>query len=393
MLASYSPQLAPRIAWIAKDFVEPLGRVFLRLVIMVVVPLVVSALILGILELGDLRNLGRVGLRTLSYTVVMSLASVIIGVGLVNTFKPGSSLPEEKRVQLREQYKSDADEAVKKSAAAKTWQKTLLDMLPENPIQEMVGAVDGSSKGNGMLAVMFFSLIVGVALTLTRERTGPLIGVIEGLFDVSMTIIGFAMKLAPLGVGCLIDRLAPVIVRHCPRRSWRANYSAILKAPLPMREVNAKVYSSKPTVARCSWMKSVNCRYRCKSNCCECWNSAQFGPWVVIDQLEGYQVSLFGGFTAPPKPLTTAQRLLMDSIESAGERLGRKVHWQASGGVCDGNRLAAAGLPNIDTLGPVGENLHSPEEWVDVTSIPERASLVLEILASHAGIPSSSTRR
>lgn len=211
MLASTSPAAAARVTWIAKDFIEPLGRVFLRLVIMVVVPLVVSALILGILELGDLKSLGRVGLRTLGYTVIMSLASVFIGVGLVNLFKPGSSLPEEKRVQLREQYEGDAAEAVKKSQAAKTWQKTLLDMLPENPLQEMVGAVDGSSKGNGMLAVMFFSLVVGVALTISRERTGPLIGVIEGLFDVSMTIIGFAMKLAPLGVGCLIFSVTATI--------------------------------------------------------------------------------------------------------------------------------------------------------------------------------------
>lgn len=210
-LSGYSPSTAARVTWIAKDFIEPLGRVFLRLVIMVVVPLVVSALILGILELGDLKSLGRVGLRTLGYTLIMSLASVFIGVALVNLFKPGSSLPEEKRVQLREQYKSDVDDVVKKSAAAKPWQKTLLDMLPENPLQEMVGAVDGSSKGNGMLAVMFFSLIVGVALTLTRERTGPLIGVIEGLFDVSMTIIGFAMKLAPLGVGCLIFTVTATI--------------------------------------------------------------------------------------------------------------------------------------------------------------------------------------
>lgn len=211
MLASSSPAVAARVTWLAKDLIEPLGRVFLRLVIMVVVPLVFSALILGILELGDLKSLGRVGLRTLGYTLIMSLASVFIGVALVNIFKPGSSLPEDKRVQLREQYQTDADDMVKKSAAAKTWQKTLLDMLPENPLQEMVGAVDGSSKGNGMLAVMFFSLVVGVALTLTRERTGPLIGVIEGLFDVSMTIIGFAMKLAPLGVGCLIFSVTATI--------------------------------------------------------------------------------------------------------------------------------------------------------------------------------------
>ncbi len=143
--------------------------------------------------------------------MVMSTASVFIGVALVNLLKPGSSLPAEKQAQLREQYKGDAADALKKSKEAKTWQRTLLDMLPENPLQEMVGAVDGSSKGNGMLAVMFFSLIVGVALTLTRERTGPLIGVLEGLFDVSMTIIGFAMKLAPLGVGCLIFSVTATI--------------------------------------------------------------------------------------------------------------------------------------------------------------------------------------
>lgn len=103
-----------------------------------------------------------------------------------------------------------------------------------------------------------------------------------------------------------------------------------------------------------------------------------------VDNREGYQVALYGGFTAPPKPLTSTQRVLMNTIEAAGVRLGHKIHWQASGGVCDGNRLAAAGLPNIDTLGPVGENLHSPDEWVDVTSIPERASLVVEILAGTA---------
>ncbi len=103
----------------------------------------------------------------------MSLASVFIGVTLVNALKPGSSLPPEKQVELRAQYAKAAEDAVKKSQAAKSIQQTMLDMLPENPLQEMVGAVDGSSKGNGMLAVMFFSLVVGVALTLTRERTGP----------------------------------------------------------------------------------------------------------------------------------------------------------------------------------------------------------------------------
>ena len=100
------------------------------------------------------------------------------------------------------------------------------------------------------------------------------------------------------------------------------------------------------------------------------------------DSQEGYSVAVSGGFHAPPKPLDHAQRELMNAIENASERLGHHVHWQASGGVCDGNRLAAAGLPNIDTLGPVGDGLHSPEEWVDVTSIPLKAQVVVELLSN-----------
>ncbi len=211
LLASNSTSIAPWVQFLANGIAQPLGKVFLRLVIMVVVPLVVSALILGILELGDLRSLGRVGLRTLGFTVIMSLASVSIGVTLVNLLKPGSSLSVEKRAQLKERYEQDAEKEVTKSKAAKTWQQTMLDMLPENPLQEMVGAVDGSSKGNGMLAVMFFSLIVGVAITLTPERTRPLVQLLEGLFDVSMTIIGFAMQLAPIGVGCLIFAITATV--------------------------------------------------------------------------------------------------------------------------------------------------------------------------------------
>ena len=100
------------------------------------------------------------------------------------------------------------------------------------------------------------------------------------------------------------------------------------------------------------------------------------------DQQEGYSVVVCGGFHAPPKLLNHAQRELMNAIELASESLGHHVHWQASGGVCDGNRLAAAGLPNIDTLGPIGNGLHSPEEWVDLSSIPLKAQVVVELLSS-----------
>jgi DAACS family dicarboxylate/amino acid:cation (Na+ or H+) symporter len=75
----------------------------------------------------------------------------------------------------------------------------------------MVGALDGSSPGGGMLAVMFFALMFGIAITLAPERTKPLVMVLEGLYDVVMVLIGFAMRLAPFGVAGLVFSLTAAL--------------------------------------------------------------------------------------------------------------------------------------------------------------------------------------
>jgi DAACS family dicarboxylate/amino acid:cation (Na+ or H+) symporter len=193
-----------RLDWLAVNVADPLGRVFLRLVLMVVVPLVFSALTLGVLELGDVRKLGRVGLRTLVYTMLLSSMAVAIGLTLVNVIRPGDSLPEEKRVSLERQYSEGAQKTKESADRKKSLKDVLLGMIPENPIQEAAGALDGSSKDNGMLSVMVFAVIFGVAMAIVPERTVALAQVLEGLFSVSMTIIGFAMRLAPLAVACLV---------------------------------------------------------------------------------------------------------------------------------------------------------------------------------------------
>ncbi len=194
-----------RLANFVANYTDPLGRLFLRLVLMVVVPLVFSALSLGVLELGDVRQLGRIGLQTLGLTLVLSLSAVLIGVALVGLFQPGNSLTDEQRTTLAAPYAGKASDEVAKAKKAKKLRDTLLDIVPENPLQEMVGALDGSSKGNGMLAVMFFSLAFGIALgTLPGERSAPMIAWLQALFDVSMAIIAFAMRLAPYAVACLL---------------------------------------------------------------------------------------------------------------------------------------------------------------------------------------------
>ena len=187
---------------------EPVGKIFLRLMFMVVVPMVFSALALAVVEIGDVRKLGRMGLKTLGFTAILSSSAVLIGVGLVDVMRPGHKLGEEQRQKLLDQYSTGATDKINKAKDAKPVRDTLVDLLPENPLQEMVGAVDGSSKGNGMLAVMVFALICGIAITSKPEETKTFVGWLEGLYEISMSIIGFAMKLAPYGAGCLVFALS-----------------------------------------------------------------------------------------------------------------------------------------------------------------------------------------
>jgi DAACS family dicarboxylate/amino acid:cation (Na+ or H+) symporter len=185
-------------------WVEPVGKIFLRLMFMVVLPLVMSALALAVVEIGDLRRLGRMGLRTLIYTAILSGSAVLIGVVLVNVVKPGKGLPPELTERIIKQEESKTEGRVKQAQSAKSIRDTLVDLIPENPLQEMVGALDGSSKGNGMLAVMVFSLILGIAITVNPEKCQGLVSWLAGLNSVSMTVIEFAMRLAPIGAGCLV---------------------------------------------------------------------------------------------------------------------------------------------------------------------------------------------
>ncbi len=198
----------PALTWFTRNIADPIGQIFLRLIFMVVIPLVFAALVLGIAGIGDVRKLGRMGARTFLYTLVLSAASVAIGLALANLIRPGD-LPADIQEELRKNYTStdEAKNAVLKAKQAKPLRDMLLDIIPRNPIQEAVGALDGSSPGGGMLAVMFYALLVGIAMTLVPKRTAPILAFLEGVFDVCMVLIGWAMKLAPIGVAALVFKL------------------------------------------------------------------------------------------------------------------------------------------------------------------------------------------
>jgi DAACS family dicarboxylate/amino acid:cation (Na+ or H+) symporter len=123
------------LRWITDNLAQPLGQIFLRLIFMVVLPLVFSALVLGVAEIGDVRKLGRMGLRTLWMTLILSSASVAIGLALANTVRPGERLPAEQREQLKQQYMPQGAGAAAQAMQAKSIRDMLLDLIPRNPLQ------------------------------------------------------------------------------------------------------------------------------------------------------------------------------------------------------------------------------------------------------------------
>ncbi len=181
--------------WLADNVMAPVGEIFLRLMLMVVVPLVFASIVLGVTGFGDLRNLGRVGGKTMAYFLVTTAASVVIGLALVNLVEPGEGLDPAVRAALLEDFR---DQATDMQAASPGFSiDMLVNIVPRNPVQ--------AAANMDMLAVIFFSLTFGVALALIpRARAAPMIAVIEALGDVVIKIIDLVMRLAPYGVFALI---------------------------------------------------------------------------------------------------------------------------------------------------------------------------------------------
>jgi glutamate carboxypeptidase len=96
---------------------------------------------------------------------------------------------------------------------------------------------------------------------------------------------------------------------------------------------------------------------------------------LQANEEEGIQVELFGQFTRPPKLISDANQLLIDWTMECGQSLDLAMAFKDTGGCCDGNNLAAAGLPNIDTLGVRGGNIHTDKEFMVIESLVERAQL------------------
>ena len=189
------------VQWLTTYVTQPVGTLFLRLIFMLVLPLLFSALVVGIAEMGDVRELGRIGWKTLAYTVIVSGIAVVIGLTLVNWLKPGAGVDP----VVAQQMLASGSERAQAIISSTTTQPRGLDMLlgivPDNVIK--------AAAENTILAVMFFALMLGIGLVLTKSAAADsLKRGIEGLFEVSMTLIDLVIRLAPYAVFCFMFNLA-----------------------------------------------------------------------------------------------------------------------------------------------------------------------------------------
>ncbi len=195
----------PTVVWIVDNITQPVGQLFLRLLLMIVVPLVFSSLVVGVAGIGDIRKLGRVGLKSFGYCLIISAISAVIGITLANVIKPGKRIDPSTATALQQRYANDATKTVEAAKqASTTTPKPLMafveTIVPKNPFFAVAGKEDAN-----MLHLMFFALMLGIAITLIPlSVTGPVLRVLEGVYEITAKIIEMIMKFAPYAVACLL---------------------------------------------------------------------------------------------------------------------------------------------------------------------------------------------
>ncbi len=195
-----------QVAGFIKNFTEPIGQLFLNLLLMIVVPLVFSSLVVGVAGIGDITKLGRIGLKSFGYCLVISAISVVIGLFLANTIQPGKRIDPVVAEQMKTQFGGDAAkrvEAQKEEAKTASQDSALGSVVKTIVPKNLVNSIAGENPN--MLHLMFFALIVGIAITLLPTKvSAPFVNFMDAVFAITSKIIDMIMKFAPYAVACLI---------------------------------------------------------------------------------------------------------------------------------------------------------------------------------------------
>lgn len=204
LAANYALPHVPGLgAWVDGSITyvtKPFGQIFLNLLFMMVVPLMFSALVLGVAELGDIASLGRLGWKTLLYTATVTGAAVMIGLVMVNLLQPGLHMDAALVEKAMSSNLAKAGEIVTKGSELK-FMDLLVNIVPHN----IVGAMGDDSK---KLGIVFFALMMGIGLVMKpTPGTQAFKHALHGLFEICMHLIGMFIKLAPYAVACFMFTL------------------------------------------------------------------------------------------------------------------------------------------------------------------------------------------
>ena len=194
------------------NYIKPIGTIFINGLKMIAVPLVLASLIVGVSNLGDVSKLSRIGGKTIAIYLCTTVIAVSVGLGMVNIFQPGTSLPTETRENLMQLYQGDAGAKVGQATEIKEQSplQPLVDIVPDN--------IFAATTNNGaMLQVVFFALLVGVALLqIPKSKAEPIIAFFDGFNDVIIQIVNYIMLVAPYGVFALMASLIVDIAGNNP---------------------------------------------------------------------------------------------------------------------------------------------------------------------------------
>lgn len=177
--------------------IKPIGTVFIRLLMFVAIPMVLSSLIVGTSSLGDIRKVGRIGVKTVAFYLVTVVSAITIGLILVNYLQPGTRLGAESREKLMVEFQGGIQEKLQMETSVDLVD-TFVRIVATNPM---------SAMANGeMLQIIFFAIMVGTCLTMIpKTKADHVIGFFDGFSDLMIRMVELIMYIAPFGVFALIS--------------------------------------------------------------------------------------------------------------------------------------------------------------------------------------------
>ncbi len=236
--------------WFTSDWIAPFGTIFINLLKLIAVPLILFSIISGIVSLGNPKDLGKLGLRTLSLYLFTTVLAVSLGLLLVNVIKPGKLISKELRTENRityelwaqkeqvsikdgecflqdPKYKDIVENKLEKAGSGEADQNTppninkskesgplqpLVDMVPQNIFQALTG-------GGSMLQIIFFAIFFGIALLyIPKDKAKPVIQFVDGGSEVFIKMVDIIMKGAPFFVFALMAGVVNDIAGDSPRK-------------------------------------------------------------------------------------------------------------------------------------------------------------------------------